>query len=106
MTFIFLIFGLAIAGFQTLIFKEIWQVNLRPKWILFLITPLLITITDYFCDDQITAFVFFGAIASIFFIAVTGIIFHNSTNFDEESSSFKHKKVIVKLSKIIISLFI
>ena len=92
MTFIFLIFGLAIAGFQTLIFKEIWQINLRPKWILFLIIPLLITITDYFCDDQITAFVFFGAIASIFFIAVTGIIFHNSTNFDEESNSFKHKK--------------
>ena len=92
MTFIFLIFGLAIAGFQTLIFKEIWQINLRPKWILFLIIPLLITITDYFCDDQITAFVFFGAIASIFFIAVTGIIFHNSTNFDEESNSFRDKK--------------
>ena len=92
MTFIFLIFGLAIAGFQTLIFKEIWQINLRPKWILFLIIPLLITITDYFCDDQITAFVFFGAIASIFFIAVTGIIFQNSTNFEEESSSFKREK--------------
>ena len=92
MTFIFLMFGLAIAGFQTLVLKEIWQINLRPKWILFLITPLLITITDYFYDDQITAFVFFGAIASIFFIAVSGIIFHNSTNFYEESRSFRHQK--------------
>ena len=92
MTFIFLIFGLAIAGFQTLILKEIWQVSIRPKWIVFLITPTLIVGANYFFDDQITAFVFFGAIASIFFIAVTGIIFHYSTNFNEESNSFRDKK--------------
>ena len=92
MTFIFLIFGLAIAGFQTLILKEIWHLNLRPKWIIFLITPTLLVGADYFFDDQITAFLFFGSICSIFLIALSGIIFHNSTNFDEESSSFRNQK--------------
>ena len=56
MTFIFFIFGLVIAGFQTLILKEIWHLNLRPKWIIFLVTPTLLVGADFFLMIKLQLF--------------------------------------------------
>ncbi|MEG0984187.1 hypothetical protein, partial [Algoriella sp.] len=88
----FLLFGLLIGVFQTFILKDIWRVNIRPKWLIIVLTPLIIIITDYFFDDQITAFVFFGSMASIFLLAISGLIFQSGDESDSETSYYRNRK--------------
>ncbi|MGV0831395.1 hypothetical protein ACTS9D_04070 [Empedobacter brevis] len=99
MTIIFLFFGFIIAAFQTLILKEIWQVSIRPKWLLFVITPLVIVSVDLLLDDQMIAFVFFGSMASVFLLAVIAIIFRSSTPHHNDSNSYRTRKSYSEIVK-------
>lgn len=94
MIILFLIFGLAIAGFQTIILRELLQLKRFPKWLMFLITPTIIIASNTFYDDQITAIVFFGSISSIFLLAIISIIFQNSDNHNPQR--YKSYSEVVK----------
>ncbi len=87
MTFIFLIFGLAIGGFQTLILRQLWQLSNFPKWIMFVFTPTLILLADLLGDDQMTAFTLFGSFASIFILVIISIIFKT----DHDDNGYRNR---------------
>ena len=95
MTFIFLIFGLAIGGFQTLILRQLWQLSNLPKWIMFVFTPTLILLADLLGDDQMTAFTLFGSFASIFILVIISIIFQT----DHYDNGYRNRKSYSEIVK-------
>lgn len=67
------LFGLGIALFQTLILLGLYNLNLRPRWIVFAITPLTIIISGLI-DDEIAMFTLFAHFTSVFLLAIIGMV--------------------------------
>lgn len=73
MAFFLALFGLGIALFQTLILSGLYGFNLKPKWIVFVITPVSIFIPAIIDED-------FGSVAllihfvSVFVLGILGLL--------------------------------
>lgn len=67
------LFGLGIALFQTFILTGLYNFNLKPKWIVFLVTPLSIFISS--CIDENAGLVaLFVHFVSVFVLGIIGMI--------------------------------
>lgn len=84
-----LIFGLGIALAQTVVVTSLWKVNLRPKWLLFLLTPLILWLGVLFLDDDGAMVVLLVCFMSIFLLFISGVIY--SITLDGVKSSKKNK---------------
>lgn len=73
MIFFLALFGLGIALFQTLILIGLYNFNLKPKWIVFLITPLSIIIAN-FIDEEAALMTVFVHFTSVFLLAIIGMV--------------------------------
>ena len=70
-----LLFSLGIALFHTFILSGIFNVKLRPSWIMFLIDPAILGITFLFFRKE-TGIVFIGLFLSVFVLGIIGMITH------------------------------
>lgn len=79
MPFALTFFGLFIAVFQTLILVGIYKVKLKPKWLLFAITPITIFLSSFF-GEKIGFFIVLIHFASIFIMVIFGMILVSFSN--------------------------
>ena len=86
MTFFLALFGLGIALFQTLILIGLYGFNLKPRWIVFIITPLTIVIASSIEEEAgfIALFVHF---TSVFILAILGMVIKSFSDNEEENES-------------------
>ncbi|MDV6168810.1 hypothetical protein R1T16_10270 [Flavobacterium sp. DG1-102-2] len=95
------IFSLGLAIFHTVIFTALYNVNLRPKWLFFVLNPLIL-IVSYFIIPGLAALSLLVMAASIFLLAIIGMI-RSAIIGDPETkryNSLKPKKPLWK--KIVI----
>ncbi|MCW3168590.1 hypothetical protein OMO38_08620 [Chryseobacterium sp. 09-1422] len=68
-----MVFSLGIALFHTVILSGLFELKLRPSWILFLIDPLIVA-AGYFFVPQQSGLVFIGLFVSVFVLAIIAMI--------------------------------
>jgi hypothetical protein len=90
MAFFLAIFGLGIALFQTLILSGLYGLNLKPKWIIFVSTPLTIIIPSFF-DEEAGLFILFVHFSSVFILAIVGMVIKAFSGDEEKTQSKKVK---------------
>lgn len=95
MTFFLALFGLGIALFQTLILLGLYNFNIKPRWIVFLITPLTIVIANLI-DDQVAIVTVFVHFTSVFILAIVGMVIKSNQTDDE----YKPKKSNANQSEV------
>lgn len=88
MGFFLVVFGLGIALFQTLILSGLYGLNLKPKWIIFVLTPLTIVIPSFF-DEEVGLFILFVHFTSVFILGILGIVIKSFSGDDEKKQSKK-----------------
>lgn len=86
------LFGLGIALFQTFILIGLYNVSLKPKWIVFLVTPLTILIAG-FIDEQVALFTVFAHFTSVFILGIIGFVIKMNQGDDEIKPKKKSKTV-------------
>lgn len=91
MIFFLAIFGLGIALFQSLILIGLYNFNIKPKWIVFLITPLTIIIANLI-GEQVALVTVFIHFTSVFILAIIGMVIKSAQADDEP----KPKKTTAK----------
>ena len=91
MIFFLALFGLGIALFQSLILIGLYNFNIKPKWIVFLITPLTIIIANLI-DEQVALVTVFIHFTSVFILAIIGMVIKSAQDDDEP----KPKKATAK----------
>lgn len=91
MVIAFALFGLGIAFFQTVILITLWGVNLKPKWILFLITPMIVSLGFLVFDEDTGMIIFFSTFCSVFVLGISGMIYRSIMG-DEKPRTKKSKK--------------
>ncbi len=70
---ILMVFSFGIALFHTFILSGLFEVKLKPGWILFLVDPLIIA-AGYFFFPQQSGWIFIGLFLSVFVLAVTAMV--------------------------------
>jgi len=73
MVFFLALFGLGIALFQSLILLGLYNFNIKPRWIIFVITPLTIIIANLI-DEQAAVATVFVHFTSVFILAIIGMV--------------------------------
>lgn len=68
-----IIFSLGIALFHTIILSALFEVKIKPGWILFLIDPVIITAGCFLFPKQ-SGWIFIGLFVSVFVLAIIAII--------------------------------
>ena len=77
MVLFFALFGLGIAFFQTVILIVLWGVNLKPKWILFAITPMIVSLGFLVFGEDTGLIIFFSTFCSVFVLGISGMIYRS-----------------------------
>ncbi|MFK7059786.1 hypothetical protein V3Q90_06575 [Flavobacterium oreochromis] len=84
-----IIFSCFIAIFHTVILMTLWDINLKPKWICFLVNPLLIGITALIYRNAVS-FIFILIAISVFVMAIIGMV-HSAIVQSREDKIEKEK---------------
>lgn len=95
MIFFLALFGLGIALFQSLILLGLYNFNIKPKWIIFVITPLTIIIAGLI-DEQAAFATVFVHFTSVFILAIIGMVIKSA----QADSEPKPKKNTAKATAI------
>lgn len=93
-----MLFSLGIAIFHTLIFSGLFDLNIKPKWLFFLLNPVLIGLA-YLIEPSFAIIVFAFLFASVFISGIIGMItsaIKSSKADSEEREKFKEKYNIAK----------
>jgi hypothetical protein len=67
------LFSLGIALFHTLILSGIFNVNLKPSWLMFIIDPAILILAYLFFQKE-SGIIFIGLFVSVFIMAIIGFI--------------------------------
>lgn len=86
------LFGLGIALFQTFILIGLYNFNLKPKWIVFLITPLTILLAG-FIEEDAALYAVFAHFTSVFIFGIIGMVVKSYESDDEIKPNKKAKTV-------------
>lgn len=68
-----MLFSLGIALFHTVILSGLFELKIKPTWIMFIIDPLIIALGYYFFPQQ-SGFIFIGLFLSVFLLAIIAMI--------------------------------
>jgi len=85
-----MLFSMGIAIFHTFIFIGLYNVTLRPKWIFFVLNPLVLLIC-YFILPALVAVAFGFMVISVFLLGIIGMI-RSAIIGDPETRYYKSKK--------------
>ena len=86
MAFFLALFGLGIALFQTLILVGLYGFNLKPRWIIYAITPSTMVIASFF-DEEAGLVVLFVHFTSVFILAIFGMLIKSLSGDGEKNQS-------------------
>lgn len=82
------LFSLGIALFHTLILSGIFNVNLKPSWLIFIIDPVILLLAYLFFQKQ-SGIIFIGLFASVFLMAIIGFI---KNGIESTIASFREQR--------------
>ena len=68
-----MVMSVFVAIFHTVIITGLYEINLRPKWLFFVLNPLLIWVCSFY-DSRLAALVAVILFLSVFFLGIIGMI--------------------------------
>ncbi len=92
----FMLFSMGIAIFHTIIIGELWNINFKPKWLFFVLNPILIGLSANF-DKKLGALVFIFLFVSVFILGILGLII--ATLRDDFQNAKHENKSRIKVGK-------
>ena len=72
--FMLMLMSVFVAIFHTFILIGLYQIHLKPKWLFFVLNPVLIWICSFY-DSRLAAFVAIGLFLSVFVLGIIGMIY-------------------------------
>lgn len=95
-----MIFMLGVALFHTLIFSGLYNINLRPNWLFFVLNPLILLVV-WLINSHYSILVLIIMFISVFLFGIIGMIYSAVTDKEEtyDSNGAFRKKYDIKTKK-------
>lgn len=89
--FMLMIMSFFVAIFHTFILIGLYEVNLKPKWLFFVLNPMLVGLASFY-DNKLSALIAIGLFLSVFVLGIVGMIYAIIKSGYEDSKKQDEKR--------------